>query len=54
MRPTMIQVPPESWSKIKAFIIKTCKQSNKCDEQITSWDRKLDSIDEKLKQKGSE
>ena len=52
MRPEMVQVPPPSWAKIKAFIIKTCKQSNNCDSEVTSWDRRLDSIDEKLKAKG--
>lgn len=52
MRPTMIQVPPESWAEIKKFIINTCKQNNNCDSKVRSWDRKLISVDTKLQSKG--
>ena len=49
LRPTMLLVPASSWAKIKAFIIKTCKQHGNCDQAVSSWDRKLNSIDTKVK-----
>ena len=40
-----------SWVKIKEFIIKICKKSNKCDSEITGWDRSVDAIDKQLSSK---
>jgi hypothetical protein len=51
MRPSFIYVPAESWAKLKAWIIKTCKQTNQCDAAIASWQRKIDFIDEKIESK---
>jgi hypothetical protein len=48
MRPSVIQVPSQSWAEIKKFIIKICKKTNKCEEEIASWDRSINTIDEKL------
>lgn len=39
-----VRVPAYSWAKIKAFIIKICKQHNECAKDITSWTRKADRI----------
>lgn len=50
-RPTMLHVPATSWVKIKEFIIKICKKSNKCDSEITGWDRSVDAIDKQLSSK---
>ena len=49
MRPAMIQVPPESWAQIKAFIIKICKKSNTCSDNVGSWDRTVDNIDTEIR-----
>jgi hypothetical protein len=51
MRPTFIYVPAESWAQIKSWIIKTCKQTNQCDNSIASWQRKIDFIDGKINEK---
>lgn len=53
MRPTNVQVPYQSWEKIKTFIIKNCKKSKKCKNEITTWDRSLTQIEEKLNEKVS-
>ena len=41
-------VPAESYGKIKAYIIKNCKQQNTCPD-IATWQRKIDSIDNNIK-----
>lgn len=46
LKPTMVYVPSDSWAKIKAFIIKSCKNNNNC-KQISSWERSINAIDEK-------
>ncbi len=51
LRPSFIYVPAESWAEIKAWIIKTCKQTNQCDNSIASWQRKIDAVDKKIKEK---
>lgn len=50
-RPTMIQVPAQSWAEIKKFIIKICKKTNKCQEEISSWDRSVETIDQAIAEK---
>lgn len=40
IRSRALTVPATSWAKLKAFLIKMCKQ-NKCDTDISSWDRDL-------------
>ena len=49
IRPFMILMPIESWTKIKAFIIKICKRSNKCSSSITNWERTVKIIDKNVK-----
>lgn len=49
LRPLMLLVPASSWAKIKAYIIKSCRQSNQCDESIGNWSGKVESIDSVLK-----
>lgn len=50
IRPTMIMLPPYSWGETKKFIILICKKNNQCSE-VTSWDRTVNRIDEKLGEK---
>lgn len=40
IRAKTLSVPASSWAKIKAFMIKMCRQ-NKCDVDISSWDRDI-------------
>jgi hypothetical protein len=51
MRPTVVQMPAGSWSEIKKFIIKICKKTNKCQEEVASWDRSVQAIDDTIAQK---
>lgn len=51
MRPAMIQMPADTWKSLKAWIIKICKQSNQCGEQVPSWDRTVNIIDSQLSEK---
>lgn len=46
LRPTFLLVPAPSYAKMKAYIIKTCKQ-NKCDKHIGSWERRMERVEEK-------
>lgn len=39
-----VRVPPDSWAKIKAYIIENCKQNNQCSKDIQSWTRKMNSF----------
>jgi FKBP-type peptidyl-prolyl cis-trans isomerase 2 len=41
MRSKVLAVPASSWAEIKAWMIKMCKK-NKCDADISSWDRAID------------
>lgn len=47
MRPNTVRLPSESWKELKVFIISVCKEHNICSE-ITSWDRTVNAIDNKL------
>jgi hypothetical protein len=51
LRPYMIQLPISSWVKIKAYIIKMCKKYGQCDQEISSWDRKIEKIDNLIDRK---
>ena len=46
LRAKSILMPPNSWSKIKAFIIKVCKQNNQC-TGVSDWESKIDLLDGK-------
>lgn len=52
MRPEMVQVPVETWAALKKYLIKNCKRTQKCNENIDSWTRTMISIDEELGKKG--
>lgn len=44
VRPVMIQIPPYSWEKLKAYIIKQCRQtrrSSRCRGEVGEW---MDSL----------
>ncbi|MBK8202409.1 MAG: hypothetical protein IPK68_08905 [Bdellovibrionales bacterium] len=51
LRPTMIQVPIPSWVKIKAFIIKVCKEKGSCGDNVANWERRVFELDDKIQQK---
>lgn len=51
MRPYMLLLPRQSWAEIKKFIIEVCKTGGaKCDEMVSSWDRKIKELDKRLAQ----
>ena len=50
-RPEMILVPVDTWASLKKYLIKNCKRSQKCNENIDSWTRSMISIDDQLLQK---
>lgn len=37
IRPVMIQIPPHSWAEIKKFIIKSCRNSKDCPDDVGEW-----------------
>lgn len=41
-------VPPDSWAKLKSYIIKNCKQNKGCNNDIGKWQRKTATFDSKL------
>lgn len=45
--PYMIQVPYQSWVELKSYIIKQCKQHGGCAAHVGTWERKIQTIDEK-------
>lgn len=51
MRPAMLLMPASTWAAFKIWIIKLCKKTNKCDQEISSWDRTLENVDTQLNQK---
>lgn len=51
MRPAMIQMPASTWKELKAWIIKMCKKTNQCGEEVPSWDRTVNIIDSQLETK---
>lgn len=44
IRPQMIQVPAKSWKEIKAYIVKQCKRSGKCEGNVGEWFDKLEDV----------
>lgn len=43
IRAKVLAVPASSWAEIKAWMIKQCKK-NKCNVDISSWDRDINSL----------
>lgn len=39
-----VYVPADSWVEIKSYIIKMCKKTNDCKDDIDTWKSKLDKI----------
>lgn len=48
LRPFMILVPIQSWAKIKAYIIKSCRSNSAC-KNIAGWDRRVEELDKGVK-----
>lgn len=40
-----VYIPADSWKEIKKYIIKQCKKNSNCAENISTWERKLNSLD---------
>jgi hypothetical protein len=47
----MIQVPITTWTALKKYLIKNCRRSQKCEENIDSWTRSMLTIDQELSKK---
>lgn len=41
-KPSLILLPPQSWAKIKSYIIKSCKKYGGCDQGVIDWESKID------------
>lgn len=48
MRPFMVMLPYQSWARLKSYIIKMCKQNGGCAENVGTWERKINKLDEKV------
>lgn len=48
MRTSMMMVPASSWAELKAFIIKICRKSGKCDTELGNWERTIEKIDQQV------
>jgi len=44
MRSKILAVPASSWAEIKTWMIKQCKKTNKCDADISQWDRDINPL----------
>jgi hypothetical protein len=53
-RHEMLLVPVSTWVEIKKYLIMNCKKSRKCSNNISSWDRGIQNIDEQLVKKAQE
>ncbi len=51
MKPTMILVPVHTYAALKKYLIKNCKKSKKCKENIDSWDRSMEIIEKEVSSK---
>lgn len=51
IRPAMVMIPYFDYVELKKWIIQECKQTNQCDERISTWDRSLNNIDNVIKDK---
>ena len=49
-RPSNIQMPASTWVALKKYIIQTCKKTNMCDAEVTSWDRAINNIETHLEE----
>lgn len=43
---TSLRVPAESWAKMKAYILKMCKKSNRCGD-LSRWERRAKKLESK-------
>lgn len=50
IRHTTVKLPAQSWAEIKKFIIKICKESEICSQNVASWDRAVGDVDGWLKE----
>jgi hypothetical protein len=39
-----VYVPTDSWSNIKEYVLKKCKQDKNCSNNIGQWSSKIDSV----------
>jgi len=50
MRHSTVRLPAHSWAEVKKFIVKICKESDLCQQNVSSWDRSVSDIDGWLKE----
>ena len=43
----IIKLPIDTFTSLKKYLIKKCKQYNDCDKMIDSWDRSLTTLENK-------
>lgn len=41
LRTRALLVPASSWASLKSYLIKQCRKTNQCKNEIVSWDRDL-------------
>jgi hypothetical protein len=51
LKPTMLLLPASSWRQIKTYIITSCKRYGNCNDEVSSWDRILETIERQVESK---
>ena len=51
IRNEMILVPIETWKALKKYLIKNCRRYKKCNANIDSWNRSMETIDTTIEDK---
>jgi len=47
LKPAMVHLPYKSWAKIKSYIQKECKRSNRC-KSVSGWEQKVKKLDSRV------
>lgn len=51
LRPYMVLMPASTWQANKAYMIKMCKKTKSCEKNISTWERKFSSVEDKIDSK---
>jgi len=52
LRPTFVLLPPASYAKLKAYLIKNCRKNNDCAKDVSTWERKMRVLEKTAADKG--
>jgi hypothetical protein len=44
----MVLVPIETWASLKKYLIMNCKKTKSCNDNIDSWNRAIQSVDDQI------